>query len=457
MKNIKLKEIVNIVDGETGSSDPDAKSKGFSIDSRTIKPGEIFIAIKGKNFNGHDFIDDAVNKGAAAVICERSNKVSSGSMERVIWVDDTIKALGQIASGFRGRVARPVVCVTGTNGKTTVKDILTHILSGKYKVLKSKESFNNIIGLSLTLFDLDTSHEVVVLELGTNHPGEIAHLAEIAQPDIAVITNIGDGHLEKLIDREGVFLEKISLLKYLPDDGMVFLNQDDPLLRKVTVRGAHKTFFGREDSADLVISNIMTEGEGYTFSLNGDHYSLPLPGEHNVYNAAAAIAVAGYLDMKYEEIKQRLKDVSLPKMRLERIKIGDILFLNDSYNSNPNSFECAVRVLQETGPAEKKIIVAGDMMELGSKSNELHKLVGESIAGSGMDYFIALGKEAGFIAESAVSCGMDPKTVLYADSHAAAAEILLEIADADTVVLLKGSRASRMEEILKCFTTSCTH
>ena len=457
MKTIKLREIAEIVNGELFADDPEIRVKGFSIDSRTIKTGEVFIAVKGNRFDGHDYIMEAIKNGAVAVIRKRNiDKVADHSVREIL-VNETLDALGKIAAGFRGRVFIPVVCVSGTNGKTTVKDMLAHILSGKYKVLKNKDSYNNIIGLSLTLFDLDSSHEVVVLELGTNYPGEIAKLAEIARPYLAVITNVGDGHLENLKNREGVFLEKISLLNSLPDDGMMFLNKDDSLLVKVASWGKRKRFFGRTEGSDFCISKINREENGYSFCLNKKKYYIPVLGEHNIYNAAAAIAVSEYLGMEYVEIRERLKNVALPKMRLEQIKIGDVLFINDAYNSNPSSFRCALKVLKENSSRKKKVVVAGDMLELGEKSGELHENIGKNIAEAKIDCFIALGDSARFIAESAVSFGMKENTVFNVFDHDAAAKVLLGMSDSDTIVLLKGSRASKMEEILKCFTTCYIH
>ena len=457
MIKLSVNEIARMTGGKLSSKEPEAPVIGFSIDSRTIKPGEFFIAIKGDNFNGHDFICQAAEKGASGLIVEYPpDPACPGTVDHVITVEDTCEAMGMIAAGIRKRVDIPVVCITGTNGKTTVKNILSGILSARYNVLSCRKSYNNIIGLSLTLFDLDLSHDVAILELGTNHPGEISKLAEIAGPHMAVITNIGDGHLESFIDREGVFIEKIRLLDFLPDMGIAFLNKDDCLLTRAGARNAMKKFYGMSAGCDFLITGLFKKEEGYNFSLNGNEFFLPLGGAHNVYNAAAAIAVSEYFGMSYEEIREALKGVSLPEGRIEKVNINGLVFINDSYNANPGSFESALKVLQDNGAAGPKGVVTGDMLELGAESDEFHRMVGRSIAVGGVDFLITVGSGARHIAEGAVESGMEEDRVLCAADHEDAAGMIRQIADSGTVILLKGSRATRMEEVLKCFTTSCT-
>ncbi|MGB2601932.1 MAG: UDP-N-acetylmuramoyl-tripeptide--D-alanyl-D-alanine ligase [Candidatus Omnitrophota bacterium] len=458
MINITVKEIAQATGGRVYSRKENETVNGFSIDSRTTVPGDIFIAIKGSNFDGHDFIGEALDKGASGIIVQEKAGISLPSnASHLIAVEDTLEALGRVAAEIRSRVDIPVVCITGTNGKTTVKDILSRLLSAEYKVLKSDKSYNNIIGLSLTLFDLDSSYDVVVLELGTNHPGEIPVLARIAAPHIAIITNIGDGHLQYFVDREGVFVEKISLLDYLPDTGMAFLNRDDPLLARAATRGVTRKFYGSSEGSDFLISDFSRKNDGYEFSLNGDVFFVPLKGEHNIYNAASAVAVAGYFGISVDNIRQLLKEISLPGMRLEKVTAENITFINDSYNANPDSFECALMVLKENDEGRKKGVVAGDMMELGEKSDEFHEMIGKSIQDKGFDFLITLGKSAGHIADGALEEGMSKDRVLRVETHEEAAVMIKQMADKDAVVLLKGSRASRMEEVLKCFTISCTH
>ncbi|MBD3426216.1 MAG: UDP-N-acetylmuramoyl-tripeptide--D-alanyl-D-alanine ligase [Candidatus Omnitrophica bacterium] len=457
MMNITVKEAAQVADADLVSSKENERIKGFSIDSRTILPGEIFIAVKGENFDGHDFIKEALNKGASGVIAEHAEKYDVLPMvSHLLLVEDTLQAMGSIAALLRSRANIPVVCVTGTNGKTTVKELLARLLSANFKVLKSHSSYNNIVGLSLTLFGVDESHEVAVLELGTNHPGEIPVLSRIAAPHIAVITNIGDGHLEHFVDREGVFIEKMSILDHLSRTGMAFLNRDDPFLARVSERDIARKFYGMTEGADFLISDLSKTEEGYRFRLNGEAYFLPMEGGHNVYNAAAAISVAGYFGISHEVIRESLKDFSPPGMRLERVFASGTMFINDSYNANPDSFECALKVLKQSTTKRKKGIVAGQMGELGEKSAEFHLMIGKSIGQKGFDFLITLGDGAALIAEGAIEEGMPTENILRAQTHEEAAELLKQLVDGDTLVLLKGSRKAKMEEILKCFTICCT-
>lgn len=457
MIQLTVKDIAKLTGGKIFSRNEEALVKGFSIDTRTLKEGEFYVAIEGVNYDGHDFLEEALNRGAAGVIAkESSGDISGPSLGQVIRVSDTKRALSRIAAYVRRHCDVPVVAITGTNGKTTVKDILSHILSSKYKVLSSKKSYNNVIGVSLTLLEMDPSYDVAVVEIGTNHPGEISELARMAEPNAAVITNIGDGHLEAFVNREGVFIEKISLLDFLTEDGAVFLNKDDFLLSRAAVHDVTRKFYGTTPGSDLLITDISRKDGCYTFLLNGEEYDLPLEGEHNISNAAAAISVAQHFGVNHDEIYERLKTVKLPGMRLERVRAEGITFINDSYNSNPDSFESALKVLQNEGLGVRKAVIAGDMLELGKFTNEFHRMIGRSIANKGIDYLITLGKNAKHIAAGAFESGMDKDKTYCTLDHEDAARMIREMAGPETVVLIKGSRAARMEDILKCFTTSCT-
>ncbi|MFH1664948.1 MAG: UDP-N-acetylmuramoyl-tripeptide--D-alanyl-D-alanine ligase [Candidatus Omnitrophota bacterium] len=457
MIELKVCEVASSAGGEAFSIDPEAVVNGFSIDSRAIMPGQFFIAIKGERFDGHDFLEDAAAGGAAGLIVEPPlAKEFAGKVGHVIVVENTRKAMGRIAAAIRSRSDIPVVCVTGTNGKTTVKEILSQLLSRRYNVLKSPKSYNNIIGLSLTLFGLEKGHDAAVLELGTNHPGEISELAAIAGPRMAIITNIGNGHLESFLTREGVLAEKISLLDSLREDGTAFLNRDDELLRKKGAGYRNVKYFGMSPECEFGISGISRRGDGYDFSCGGERYFSPLEGVHNIYNAAAAIGAARYLGVSCDEIRERLAGFSGPGMRLEKVEINGITFMNDSYNANPDSFECALRVLSDGYDTARKGVAAGDMMELGPESDNLHRAVGTSVAEKGFDFLVVCGEKAAHIAEGAIMAGMERDKVFYAGSRREAAELIGKAARPGTVVLLKGSRASKMEEVLKCFTTYCT-
>ncbi len=455
MIELTIGEILRVTRGELLAPGENSGVSGFSIDSRTIEPGQFFIAVKGGNFDGHDYIKDAIEKGASGVLYEkdlcRETPVISGYC---IAVDDTLKAMGEIASLIRSKVDIPVVCITGTNGKTTVKDILTQIVSFTKKALASKRSFNNIFGVSLTLFELDTSHEILILELGTNHPGEIAALAAIARPTHAVITNIGSGHIGLFGSIKDIVDEKVSMLEMLPAEGKALLNGDNEYLRCAGADRRGAMYFGFSEGCDHRISDTGHKEASTFFSLKGNSYSIPFEGRHNVYNAAAAISAALSLGFDPESIRKSLSGAVLPEMRLEKNIFNDILFINDSYNANPDSFEAALEMMGEMSSRGKKIVVAGDMFELGDFSIEFHKQVGKSITLKNMDYLVTLGEEAKCIAEGARLSGMNEEKIFVTNSYGEAAGIISGLASPGDVVLIKGSRGMKMEEVLSCFTTS---
>lgn len=457
MIKFTVRQISEITAGELFSKRPsEILTKSFSIDSRTISAGQFFIAVKGKNFDGHSFVKDAIARGASGFIVEdlvNTNLIEKGV--HVIKVKDTMKAISELASGIRRSAEIPVICITGSNGKTTVKDTLSVILSSKYKVLANKRSFNNLIGLSLTLFEMDASYEALILELGTNSPGEILNLARIAEPDIGIITNVGNAHLEAFSSKEKIFEEKIELLKALSSRGALFFNKDDLLLPGLVSR-QYKFLvrsYGKAKDSDFLISRISRKKNGFDFFLGRDKFFVPFPGLHNVYNAAAAIVSARYMGVKIGDIREVLKNAKLPEMRLTVERIGEVRFINDSYNASPESFECALDVLQKSYKNLLKGVVAGGMLELGSKTKEFHRRLGESIAHRGINFLVVLGDPAFDIACGAIEKGLPKEQVFYAKSYSDAAEKIRDLQKGqEKVVLLKGSRRTGMEEVLKCFT-----
>ncbi|MFH1395382.1 MAG: UDP-N-acetylmuramoyl-tripeptide--D-alanyl-D-alanine ligase [Candidatus Omnitrophota bacterium] len=453
-----VEEISEITGGKLSSKNKKKLiEEGFSVDSRTIRPGQFFIALKGKNFDGHDYINEAVRKKAMGIIVERVNdKLLKQEIGHIILTQNNFRAMGRIAEEIRRRINIPVICITGTNGKTTVKDILAEVLSSKYKVLRSIKSYNNIVGVSLTLFNLTVDYDMAVVELGTNYPGEIAELSRIAGPDVAVITNIGNGHLQYFSDKKGVLKEKMSLLKYLRENGKGFLNIDDDLLSDVSREKFLIEFFGTKPGSDFYVDKILEKTDGYEFCVNKRKYFIPLKGIHNVYNSAAAISVAEFFGIGYKDIYKSLEKISLPKMRLEKTIAGGRVFINDSYNANPESFEAALRFL-ESCKAPRKGVVAGDMAELGKESENFHKKIGASIADKNIDFLIVLGKKAVHIANGAGEKGMKKDLIAHVSNHEEAAEMIRMMSCPEAMILLKGSRSSRMEEVLKCYTTSYIH
>ncbi|MBF0216524.1 MAG: UDP-N-acetylmuramoyl-tripeptide--D-alanyl-D-alanine ligase [Candidatus Omnitrophica bacterium] len=454
MINYTLKDLAEAALGTVISGDTSARIGDLSIDSRTIKKGDVFIALKGDNHDGHDFIGEVLAKGALGVIAETFIGSEANGKAALITVKGSSGAIRRVAEDIRGKLDIPFIGVTGSNGKTTVKELIALIISAKFKTLKSQASYNNVLGVSLTLFNAQSDHEIAVMELGTNHPGEIRDLAGLVRPRLAVITNIGDSHLEFLGDRDGVFREKSDILSGLGEGGAAFFNGDDNYLRRVNRDDVKVLFYGERRECDYRVTDIKCETNGSSFRLNGNAYFIPVPGAHNVHNAAAAVSVASYLGVDPGLIGKQLMSAALPKMRLEKVKAHGIDFINDSYNSNPSSFEAALGVLSSLGEFGKKIVVSGEMMELGKLSEQLHIEIGRKIAGLGIDRLITVGAGASSIASGAIDNGFDPRYIYGASDAEGASRILSEVAAEGDTVLIKGSRKTKMEEILKCFSSS---
>jgi UDP-N-acetylmuramoyl-tripeptide--D-alanyl-D-alanine ligase len=360
-------------------------------------------------------------------------------------------------AGFVRRTSHvPIICITGSNGKTTVKEMIYNLISSEYKVLKTPFSYNNKIGISLTLFQLDQSHEIMIFEIGTNSPGEIRTISRALVPDIVVITNIGNSHLELLGDINGVFEEKISVLDNLVPGGTAYLNKDDEKLKDVRSQLCKIEFFGENGDSDHLIENILKEDRGYSFALDDKVFYMPVEGEHNIKNAAAAICVARKCTMEYEGIKKSLAKMRLSAMRLEKIEVEGVTFINDAYNANPDSFRCAIDYFNMIDSSGKKIIIAGDMLELGKASHMLHEEVGRNIDHQNVDILITVGEYAASIADGATRSGMDQAHIFKTQDINSAAKLLNDISEKSDMILLKGSRAKKMEEIIKCYTTYCT-
>ena len=421
---------------------------GISIDSRTIKRGEIFIALKGKNFDGHDFVKKALSKGAKAAIVSRIPDTGPQNKKRLIKVKDTLKTLGDIACAHRKKYTVPVVAVTGSNGKTTTKDMIAHMLSTKYKVLKNETSKNNLIGLPLTLLKLTEKHDVAVLEMGMNKFGEIARLSEIAKPHIGVVTNIGPSHLEFLGTVKNILMAKMELIERLTKYDIAVLNNDDIYLRNLKWSKCRRIYFGIKRKCEFQAEDLLYKNNKWQFSIdNNPLLQLPVLGHHNIYNALAAIAIARQFNLKYNSIRSQLRTYrQSSRMRLELKSIKGIEIIDDSYNANPASMKSAINTLSRYDARGKRILVAGDMLELGKKSKAMHKSIGKMVASAPVKALITIGEFSSFISRAAKKCGMN-KTY-HAQSHEEAARILQRLARPGDVILLKGSRGMQMEKII---------
>ncbi len=447
---LKLREIAGIVSGRIsgGREAEGLEISGVSTDSRTISPGELFVALKGERFDGHDFVRHAASKGAAAALV--SQYVDRPDGFPIISVDDTLRALGELAAGWRRRFDPTVVAVTGSNGKTTVKEMISSILSLSHPILKSEGNLNNLIGVPMTLFQLTKEHVYLVLELGTSRFGEIRRLSEISAPQVGVITNIGPSHLEFFGDLNGVAREKGDLLQFVRT---AVLNADDPFTPKLRgrVRGDMFTF-GLSEKADVRAEEVEFTGEGMRFSISirGERIGkvkLSALGTHNVLNALASACAAWSVGIKPQEIIEGLSGFTPPHMRSELIELeGGITLINDAYNSNPRSLEAAVEILIKIGDGRRKVIVLGDMLELGEQEDELHRQAGEMILKADPDIVITVGERSKLIAELSLKFG---KPTLHFNTSEEASSRICDLIEPGDVVLLKASRAMRFEKILE--------
>jgi UDP-N-acetylmuramoyl-tripeptide--D-alanyl-D-alanine ligase len=455
----KLNELLEATKGSLVNQVSTVNIKGISIDSRTIKPQDVFIAIKGSNFDGHDFLAEAIRKGASCIIKEVATKKLAqkvkGKTRKVacIEVKDTIKALGDIARFQRKKFfCVPVIAITGSNGKTTAKEMIAHTLSKKFKVLKNEGTKNNQIGLPLTLINLNSSHDVAVLEVGTNHFGEVSYLTKICRPNIGIITNIGPSHLEYLHNLTGVLREKYKMIENLERPYIAILNADDDLLKKKVFAKVGKTNilgFGMKNHCDFFASHIKNISGGLEFRIKQKYrFTLKTLGYYNISNALAAIAVARLFGIKYNDIAGELATFDFPQGRLKIIKINNINFIDDTYNSNPLSLSQALNVLTNFKTKGRKIFVMGDMLELGNYEKKFHYQAGREAAQC-CDIFITVGKLSRLAADAAKDSSFDTKNILTCQTSSQARDILFKKVSVkkDDVVLVKGSRLMKMEEV----------
>jgi UDP-N-acetylmuramoyl-tripeptide--D-alanyl-D-alanine ligase len=421
---------------------------GVSIDSRTVKPGDCFFAIKGENFDGHDYVRAAFEKGAACAVVGKTVGVEQTGAKCVLRVEDTIRALGDIAREYRRRAGFKVVAITGSAGKTTTRQIAYHVLSRHFRVHQSPKSFNNNIGLPLTLLTADAQTEIVVAELGSNHPGEIAHLTRIALPDVAVVTNVHPAHLEGFGDLATIVKEKLSISEGLAPDGDLIINADfGDLVGACRAKGLDFVTFGKSDSADFRARDVICDGLTSRFAIDGAEVRLPLPGAGNVENALAAWAICSQFGLKIEDFAGAVKSLPAVSMRAELLQIGTLTVLNDCYNANPASMENALDILRnlDAGSKRRRVFICGDMAELGRDAERLHTQLGASIARAKVQLLIAVGRLAAVAAEAArTAADYDLQTKCFKDAAAACDNLHEFVKDYD-IVLVKGSRTTRLE------------
>jgi len=447
-------EIIGITAGRLLKGDSCARVKGVSTDTRILSPGDAFVALKGENFDGHNFIPRAVERGASCIISQKAYRGTLPKGTVFIKVKDTSLALGGLARFKRSKFSKPLAAVTGSNGKTTVKDMICHVISGSGRVLKNEGTKNNHIGLPQTLLKLGRQHDFAVVEIGTNHFGEVGYLSGIACPDIGVITNIGPSHLEYFKNLEGVFREKSCIFKALSGPRIGLVNADDPYLKRligIKNPGYNLFSYGIKEKADFRAGMIRASGNGIAFRINRKQgFLLHTPGRHNVYNALAAAALGRILGLEWKEISRRLEDFIFPPGRLRIFKLGGVDFIDDTYNSNPLSLSVALDALKGFRCRGRRVLVMGDMLELGREKELLHRRAAGSITNI-CDVLIAVGGLSAFTAKEAKSLGFEKDNIFCcADSRQARDLLFNKISPgAGDVILVKGSRSMRMEEVFK--------
>jgi len=423
-------------------------AQGYSIDSRTIRAGELFFAVKGERFDGHDYVSAALERGAVAAVVRQDQWHRYSWTERTLQVDDTLVALQTLATAIRKLWGKPVVGITGSMGKTTTKDAIAHVLASRWRVLKSEGNFNNHFGLPLMLLKLEPEHDVAVIEMGMSHAGEIRALAKIAQPEIGVVTNVAPVHLEFFDSIAGIARAKYELIESLPANGTAVLNADDEYVSQFGRDFKGKVIcYGMHAMADVRAENVQERGaEGSEFDVVAAGVRavarLPLVGAHNVSNALAAVAVGLAQGMKLTEAVAALATLAPADKRGQVLQLGNITVINDCYNSNPKALDAMVEALA-TIAAKRRIVVAGEMLELGPMGEDLHRRSGQQIANHHIDVLLGVRGQTRAMVDAASHAGMRAEFV--ATPEEAGEWLAREARDGD-VILLKASRGVKLEK-----------
>ena len=438
--------------GEQLNGSPDTRVNRVCTDSRKAQAGDLFFALAGEQFDGHDFLRQVAEKGAGAVVVERKRVPAGWSGCAMIAVENTRKALGQVASKYREDFVVPLVAVGGSNGKTTTKELVASVLRQKLATLWSEASFNNDIGVPLTLLRLEKSHQAAVLEAGTNHPGELAPLLKMIRPNYGVITCIGREHLEFFGDVAGVAREEGWLAELLPADGKLFVNGDDEWTGRIVERArAEVVRVGFAAGNDWRARGVRLDKQGARFQVDGPNtdfageYRIHLLGRHQVVNALFAIAIGVELGLNRAEVARGLAECRPAKMRLELWEQSGVRVLDDAYNANADSVVAALQTLRELPCKGRRVAVLGDMAELGAHSEAAHEEIGRRAAELGVGQLFAVGKMAPIVGRAARGAGLN-RVFEFADVDTAAAAVKSFVKRGD-VVLLKASRATRLERI----------
>lgn len=429
----------------------DTLISGVTIDSRKIEAGNLFVPFKGEHVDGHKYVEQAIENGAAAALWQQDVPSPPRGLPIII-VDDCLVAVQELARQYRKELHVKVVGITGSNGKTTTKDMTASLLSLSYKVQKTEGNYNNHIGLPLTVLDLSEDTEIAVLEMGMSGRGEIAFLTKLACPDAVVITNIGESHLLDLGSREAIAEAKLEILQGLKPGGLAVLHGDEPLLmeRIQEYKGNVKTF-GRKDTNDLYPVDIVQLEQGNRFKINASSatFELPVLGTHNILNALAAMLIARYFSIPFEKMSEGLERIKLTNMRMELVegRHGERI-INDAYNASPTSMMAAIELVSNLQGYERKILVLGDMLELGPEEEQYHLKIGSGLNPEQIDLLFTYGELGSHIASSARVVLGDDRVFAYTDKEELLQQLETHV-NGDTLVLVKASRGMKLEEIVK--------
>ncbi len=454
---MSVSEIIEIAKPLYGFTLCDASVKGVSIDSRTIKPGDLFVAVKGKRTDGHLYIQEALEKGAVGVVAESPHSIrdvkSTHGQDNFFIVKNSLTFLGDLARAYLKKLGTRVICVTGTNGKTTVKEYIARLLSEDYFTTGSKGNLNNLYGLPLSVFEASCWSEAAVFEIGMSELGEISRLCEIAQPQIGVLTNIGPAHLENLGSMKNVIKAKAEMLEFLGSkQRTAVVNLDDNNIANIMKKfDCEYVTAGMAESADFRITDIKFDNMGNgIFKLNGHPVELKTPGMHNIYNASIAAATSVTFGMNIQDVMELLPYLKTPEMRSSVEVINGITIIDDAYNANPQSMQNAVRMLGSI-EAERRFVVFGDMLELGDQSVSFHKEAGKRIAESNIDRLFTIGEMADYTGKAASKYNRRMVVTHHSD-HREIANILYEELNEGDTVLFKGSRGIQLEKVIEQLT-----
>lgn len=453
MEALTLQTIVGYAGATLRQGDPSREVRAINSDSRTLGAGELFLALRGERFDGHAYVEQAIALGAAGAIVADDFAAEAPATFALILAPDPLAAYQRIAREYRRSLPLRVIGITGSNGKTSTKDFTAAVLGRRFRVLKTEGNLNNHIGVPRTLLSASREDEIAVVEMGMNHPGEIAPLAELAAPDVAIITNIGEAHLEFMLTREAIALEKGMLAEALGRDGCLILPAADPFAASLAQRTHARVMTVGFDQGDVVGSGFGQDLNGSRFTVTAEGQSaavsLPTPGIHMAANALLAIAAGLACGLPLAECAIAVADVALTHGRLESRTIGDRHFLDDTYNANPDSVVAALETLAQMPATGRRVAVLGRMGELGAAADAGHRRVGEVAARLRVDLLIGVGAEGVTIADAARAAGLNEASAVVSVNQAAA--LLARRTDPGDVILVKGSRSAAMEGVLTAF------